>query len=237
MALPLKSWIQSHVIPSKKKYDINQLSTEFFFRDPTRPTYCNSNYMYSPADGIILYQKQVKSGDSIIEIKGKNYTLKEVMCDENYNEPSVVIGIFMSFYDVHVNRVPYRGRITFTDVDSIESYNFPMLALEKQLLGEAIKSDNMGYLQNNSRRINKFESRDLTYYVVQIADYDVDVFNHFVEDNDFCMQNERFSFIRWGSQCDLVIPTKYLKGKYSFCQTVETHVEAGIDPLIKLNIN
>lgn len=234
MALPIKKWISDVVNPIKKEKNITQLSTEYFFRDPSRPMFNNYNFFYSPADGIILYQKEVTPTEKIVEIKGKNYTLRDILFDTTFKEPCVVIGIFMSFYDVHINRVPYKGKLTFKDVDSIESYNYPMLFLEKQLISEQLSTHNMGYLQNNARRINTIESKDMKYYVVQIADYDVDVFHHFVEDNEYVMQNERFSFIRWGSQCDLIVPLKYLKNGYKFIQKPEFHVEAGVDTLIEI---
>lgn len=234
MALPIKKWISDVVNPIKKEKNITQLSTEYFFRDPSRPMFNNYNFFYSPADGIILYQKEVTPTEKIVEIKGKNYTLRDILFDATFKEPCVVIGIFMSFYDVHINRVPYKGKLTFKDVDSIESYNYPMLFLEKQLISEQLSTHNMGYLQNNARRINTIESKDMKYYVVQIADYDVDVFHHFVEDNEYVMQNERFSFIRWGSQCDLIVPLKYLKNGYKFIQKPEFHVEAGVDTLIEI---
>ena len=46
----------------------------------------------------------------LIEVKGKNYSLKEAVRDPEYpSGMSLVIGIFMTFYDVHVNRIPYPG--------------------------------------------------------------------------------------------------------------------------------
>ena len=54
MALPIKKWISDVVNPIKKEKNITQLSTEYFFRDPSRPMFNNYNFFYSPADGIIL---------------------------------------------------------------------------------------------------------------------------------------------------------------------------------------
>ena len=60
MAVELKNWIKNTVIPLKNKAEkegIIKLSNTDFFRDPHIPNFINNNYFFSPADGIILYQK------------------------------------------------------------------------------------------------------------------------------------------------------------------------------------
>ena len=239
MAKTLEDWLGSDV---KKllKLPTGDLSNTFFFRDPPRTNFINNDYFFSPADGTILYQKVVHdANEPIVEIKGVNYTLKDVMCDQEYDSPSLVIGIFMSFYDVHINRIPYSGILKYEPIDSIESTNKPMLALDKDILNKAINPNNMEYLKNNERMFNEIysPSLDYTYYLIQIADEDVDVIAPFVKhQNSYVGQNERFSLIRWGSQVDLVLP---LDKRYTF-ETQHpdtTHVEAGLDTLIKLIYN
>jgi len=106
MAKSLQEWLNTDVKKLKRK-SIQDLSSIFFFRDPIRPQLIDPDRFYSPADGTILYQKVVDSPeDPVIEIKGVNYTLKDVLQDPDYNKPALVIGIFMSFYDVHINRIP-----------------------------------------------------------------------------------------------------------------------------------
>jgi phosphatidylserine decarboxylase len=235
MAKSLKQWLREDVFRLQKK-SIEYLSNFYFFRDPVRTQLIDQDHFYSPADGIILYQKVVQNvDDPIIEIKGINYTLRDVLSDPDYNKPALVIGIFMSFYDVHINRIPYGGVLSFISLDTVESYNIPMLATEHDILNKVINPDNMGYLKNNERMWNKIyiPILDYTYYVVQIADEDVNVIAHFVEQNEILSQNERFSFIRWGSQCELILP---LDDRFEFelCQPDAYHVEAGIDKLVKI---
>jgi phosphatidylserine decarboxylase len=44
------------------------------------PNYIDHKHFYSPADGTILYQKYVKDAtDPIVEIKGIDYTLQDVL--------------------------------------------------------------------------------------------------------------------------------------------------------------
>jgi phosphatidylserine decarboxylase len=238
MAKTLDQWIATDVAKAEK-LGITKLSTEFFFRDPPRPNYIDHEHFYSPADGVILYQKFIKDpSQPIVEIKGMNYTLQDVMGDSDYNKPSLVIGVFMSFYDVHINRVPYGGIIRYKRLEPIESTNKPMLAIEKDILNKTINPDNLEYLKYNERMLNEFyiPSLDYKYYVLQIADEDVNVIAPFHEQITPLVQNERFSLIRWGSQCDLVLP---LDDRFNFeiCQDDHVHVEAGLDQLVKVIFN
>jgi phosphatidylserine decarboxylase len=235
MAKTLKEWLSTDVAKAEKM-GVGKLSNEYFFRDPARPTYIDHEYFFSPADGTILYQKVVDPTEPIVEIKGINYTLQDVLGDSTYNKRSLVIGVFMSFYDVHINRAPYGGILRYKRMDPIESTNLPMLALEKDILNKVINPNNMEYLKNNERMVNTIYSPtlDYTYNVIQIADEDVDVISHFTqEQNESYAQNDRFSLIRWGSQCDLVLP---LDDRYEFelCLEDHMHVEAGLDTLVKI---
>jgi phosphatidylserine decarboxylase len=198
----------------------------------------DTDYFFAPADGIIIYQKRVRQEDSVIEIKGQNYTLKEALRDPNYSaEFSLVIGIFMTFYDVHINRIPYPGILSYRELEAIDSFNKPMLAMENSIVDDlTIDHDSAEYLHCNQRVLNKVDSLDLglTYHILQIADYDVDSIMPFdLSEHRAYQQNERFSQIRYGSQVDLIIP---LDGSTGFDLLLEegTHVEAGVDPLLKI---
>jgi len=161
------------------------------------------------------------------------------MGDKHYNKPSLVVGIFMSFYDVHINRIPYTGVLQYKQLDSIESSNKPMLAVEKNLLNGVVNPKHViPYIKNNERMWNKVysPSLDYSYYMIQIADEDVDVIVPFTTDqNELFTQNSRFSLIRWGSQTDLVLP---LDSRFDFelCLPEHVHVEAGIDKLVKISM-
>jgi phosphatidylserine decarboxylase len=236
VAKSLDEWITTDVAEVRDK-PLGWLSQEFFFRDPSRPIFSDSEFFFSPADGIILYQNFVEPGDPIVEIKGESYSLRDAMQDPSYDAKSLVIGIFMSFYDVHVNRVPYAGRISYKELEPIDTYNYPMLAIEKGLVEELrIDTDSATYLHNNQRVLNRIYSTALRqhYYIVQIADYDVDCIVPFhIKQNQPFGQNQRFSQIRYGSQVDLIIP---LSEAYRFVpiQQAAVHVEAGIDPLVRV---
>jgi phosphatidylserine decarboxylase len=236
LAKSLPDWITEDVKPVKDK-GVQWLSELYFFRDPPRPTYSDLSYFFSPADGIILYQKVVKPDDPMIEIKGRSYSLQEAIRDFDYDCPSLVIGVFMTFYDVHVNRVPYPGRLSYRHLEAIDTYNHPMLTVETRLIDELrVSLDDAEYLHYNQRVLNRFDSTELgqSYFVLQIADYDVDRIVPFdVRQRRPRRQGERFSQIRFGSQVDLIVP---LSEWHEFVpvQEVGSHVEAGVDALIEV---
>jgi len=216
------------------------LSERYFFRDPSRLNYSDPAYFFAPADGIILYAREVGPAQELVQIKGRSYSLRTALRDESFDRTCLVIGIFMTFYDVHVNRVPYPGRLSYRELDTIDTFNYPMLDVEKDILEEiAPYTAGAGYLFNNQRVINRIVSIDLglTYYVLQVADYDVDCITPFrIKQNQFFAQNERFSMIRYGSQVDLIIP---LSPRWTLTPLLEAgmHVEAGLDPVVQIAPN
>lgn len=237
MAKTLGEWLDCDVHPVKDR-PVRWLSQNHFFRDPIRPIYSDSSYFFSPADGIILYQKQVSPDDCVVDIKGKTFSLQDAMRDPSYDRESLVIGVFMTFYDVHVNRIPFAGRLSYRELECLDTYNYPMLDVEKSIVQDLrIRMNSAHYLHNNQRMLNRIYASDLDqyYYILQIADFDVDSIIPFeLKQNQPCEQNQRFSQIRYGSQVDLIVP---LSERYEFALTQEagTHVEAGIDTLIRIS--
>jgi phosphatidylserine decarboxylase len=236
MSKTLRQWLETEVNDVSSK-SLRWLSEQYFFRDPARPIFSDSRFFYPPADGIILYAKQVLPDQSIIDIKGKSYSLQTAMRDKDYDRQSLVIGIFMTFYDVHINRIPYAGRLSYKELESINTYNYPMIDVEKDIIND-IKpyTDKAEYLFNNQRVLNRIYSIELQqhYYVLQVADYDVDCITPFrLKQNQPFAQNQRFSQIRYGSQVDLIIP---LSERYEFKPLINEgmHVEAGVDPLVEI---
>src|SRR5688572_28349853 len=104
---------------------VSWLSEQHFFRDPIRPTFSDTSCFFSPADGVILYQKFVDPDESIVDIKGVSYSLQDAMRDAEFAHRCLVIGIFMTFYDVHINRIPYPGRLSYRMLEPIDTFNHP----------------------------------------------------------------------------------------------------------------
>ncbi len=236
MPKTISEWLKTEVNEVSEK-PLRWLSEQYFFRDPARPMFSDARFFYPPADGIILYARRVQADESIVDIKGKPYSLKTAMRDKDYDKESLVVGIFMTFYDVHINRIPYAGRLSYKELDSINTYNYPMIDVEKDIIKNISPyTNNAQYLFNNQRVLNRIYSMDLQqyYYILQVADYDVDCITPFrLKQNQPFAQNQRFSQIRYGSQVDLIIP---LSEHFDFEPLVDAgmHIEAGIDPLVKI---
>jgi phosphatidylserine decarboxylase len=236
MAKSLKDWVENDVAPVKEK-PLKWISEEHFFRDPSRAMYADDQFFFSPADGIILYQREVQPTECIVDIKGRAYSLRSAMQDDAFDKPSLVIGIFMTMYDVHINRLPYAGFLSYKPLDAISTFNRPMLNIERSLVDDlAIDHSKADYLHSNQRMINRVYAPALRqhYYVLQIADYDVDCITPFqLNQNAIVSQNERFSQIRFGSQVDLIVPLSE-RYHWGLMQETGSHVEAGLDPLIRI---
>jgi phosphatidylserine decarboxylase len=236
VAKHLQDWIEGDVAPVKDR-PLSWLSSEHFFRDPVRPTYSDTSYFLAPADGVILYQEEVAADESLVDIKGRTYSLQDALRDGDYDKPSLVIGIFMTFFDAHVNRVSYPGRLSYRLLDPIDTTNRPMLDVEKGILEELrVSLGAAHYLHRNQRMVNRVDALPLgqSYYILQIADYDVDCITPFeLRQNQPVAQGRRFSQIRYGSQVDLIIP---LSPRWDFVPTQPTHyhVEAGVDTLVEI---
>lgn len=70
------------------------LFTLFFFRNPKRNIPGNEQYILSPADGTIM-------------------AIDEVIEDRFIKEPAIRISIFLSIFNVHLNRSPLSGTVRY----------------------------------------------------------------------------------------------------------------------------
>lgn len=245
MAQSLEEWKSTHVAEFNSIPE-HQIYNRLFFRDEQRAIVQSETKFLSPADGIIINQKETTLDKPVMDIKGKKYSIRDSLGHdkdaikylETHGNSALVIDIFMSFYDVHLNRVPYAGFLKYKQLDTIETFNMPMLAVEEGIFEGKFKKavKETDYMFNNQRMLNTIYSPDLdyTYFVVQIADEEVNVITPFnTRQNTYYRQGDRFSFIRWGSQNSLILPK--MEG-YNFKTLVETgwHVKAGTDALVQI---
>jgi phosphatidylserine decarboxylase len=141
----------------------------------------------------------------------------------------------MTALDVHVNRVPTHSFfVEERNTPNLFTNNSSMIDMEKGLLENEVVEDNMKYLFSNERKVSVLYSNVLKqrYYIVQIADKDVDVIINWGK-GKWIEQGTRFGQIRWGSQCDVIIPL-IKKNKYRIVVEPLDHVEAGTDAIIEI---
>ena len=208
-----------------------------FFRDPLRPVFLRPEMFLAPADGIILYaHARVKPNESIVTVKGRKFTTKELLDDKEFSMDCLCIGIYMTELDVHINRCPTSGYLTEIHKSPyLFTHNFSMMLEQDDLLhGKGAHPDNMGYLFPNERCVVRVYAPKLkcSYYLVQIAERDVDEISNW--GYEMQQQGERYGMVRFGSQVDLVIPLKPNENRFEVLAKLNYHVEAGIDALVRV---
>lgn len=249
MAKSLLEW-SKEVSEDPRFKDTASMYSLTFFRDPLRTIIKQPDVMLAGADGIIVHNGIHKIDDEVFIEKGEEFDLETIIgnnesfwkyLEDNNVKYVKIISIFMTYYSVHINRVPIDSKLKeWTLLPSITSKNYPMLDCEEALrlnLPEKISSSLAGFWSDNERVCNHFVANDynLHYLINQIADDEVNAITPFIksEDANMLKQGQRFSMIRRGSQCDLVLPIVNGIAYEDLCQ-VNTVVEAGIDPLVRI---
>jgi len=164
-----------------------------FYRDPERTPPEGEGLVVSPADGEIVYVKRSRDGQLPVASKhGEQVALEELTHTALHERDAVVVGIAMSFLDVHVNRAPIAGRVVL-------SRHFP---------GRFGSLRRPEMVFQNERTTTLIAGRKLEVGVVQIASRLVRQIGSYVSDGDDVTLGQRIGIIRLGSQVDVVIPQR-----------------------------
>jgi len=164
-----------------------------FYRDPERSTVDRDDLIVSPADGKVIYIRESRDGILPVSTKaGRSFTLEELTKTPLQSREAVIVGIDMSFLDVHVNRAPIKGRVTI-------QRHFPGGFGSLRLPEMAFK---------NERMTTVIECGNLQVAVVQIASRLVRQIVSYVSVGREVKLGQRIGVIRLGSQVDLVVPAR-----------------------------
>jgi phosphatidylserine decarboxylase len=164
-----------------------------FYRDPQRRPPQRDDVIVSPADGKIIYIRESREGMLPISTKyGHQYPLQELTKTSFFSQDAVVIGISMSFLDVHINRSPMAGRVT----------------LRRHFPGRFGSLRRPEMVFENERATTIIKRGEIQVAVVQIASRLVRQIAAFVEENQDVTLGQRIGIIRFGSQVDLVLPKR-----------------------------
>ena len=147
----------------------------YFFRDPERITPEIDNVVVSPADGIVQMITKVKAPEEL-ELGEKEFTR---------------ISIFMSVFNVHVNRAPAEGTIT-------KAIYIPGKFLNATL--DKASKDN----ERQLLLMNTVSGKDIIF--VQIAGLIARRILCFAKPGDKYKAGQRFGLIRFGSRLDVYLP-------------------------------
>ena len=86
----------------------------WFFRNPPRKIPACEGII-SPADGTIVYVKRLEAKDPVISIKKNRKISISDIVNEDLAHTRILIGVFMSPFDVHYNRAPISGVVVSGD--------------------------------------------------------------------------------------------------------------------------
>lgn len=164
-----------------------------FYRDPERAVPDRDDLILSPADGEVVYVREARGGMLPVSSKlGRDYPLEELTKTPLASEDNVVVGIALSFLDVHVNRAPIRGRASVLRHFSgrFGSLRRPEMVFE------------------NERATLVLERDGLQVAVVMIASRLVRRIVTFVREGEDVAAGQRIGVIRFGSQVDVVLPLR-----------------------------
>jgi phosphatidylserine decarboxylase len=182
----------------------------WFFRNPGRAIPPEGSGILSPADGTVVYVKHMTPRESVINIKaGMQATLNDIT-REDMERPKILIGIFMSPFNVHYNRMPVSGKICFIHHHPPSPRNLFMFSMHlRTLLRRAPFYRDSAHIVANERTVTKIEGlyrgKELSCYVVQIAARSVDGIDVFLSEGSCAKAGETMGMIRIGSQVDLVV--------------------------------
>lgn len=146
------------------------LEIVYFFRDPERVIPTEANIMVSPADGVVTHVETV---------------------DEPDFGPALRISIFLSIFNVHVNRTP-------ADASVVQVRYFP---------GQYLDARNPDSARRNEQLwVDLTDAQGRPVRVKQISGAIARRIVCWLKPGDKLTRGERFGMIKFGSRTDLLLP-------------------------------
>lgn len=132
---------------------------------------------------------------------------------EDVSEAKLVIGIFMSPFDVHFNRAPIDASITSISHHPGRGPNAFMTAMHWRVLRrrKPYYAGSVHIVQNErlvTRFAGEYRGKPLAAYVVQIGARTVSGIDSYYEPGQDVKRGMIFGMIRVGSQVDLIAPRR-----------------------------
>ncbi len=182
----------------------------WFFRNPERKVPAGDNIV-SPADGTVVYVKEVKPGEPVISIKQGLAARVEDILRSDVDAPKLLIGIFMSPFNVHYNRSPLDGVVESIRRCPPRTRNYDMRHMHfRSIFNLRPLYANSVHIIENERAVTRirgtFRSKEVACYVVQIGARTVHGIDAYIPEGARVNKGQVFGMIRIGSQVDLVVP-------------------------------
>ena len=143
----------------------------YFFRNPERIVNPDASLLYSPADGTVM-------------------GVTEFFDEEFLNAKAKKVTIFLSVFNVHVNRSPAEGTIKF----------------QRYTVGDFLPAFNKKAAFENERFAMGIENDRMKILVIQIAGILARRIDNWVNLGNHLDQGEVYGMIKFGSCTELVVP-------------------------------
>lgn len=147
------------------------LAVASFFRNPRRQVTCDANCITAPADGKVV-------------------VIEETFEPEYFKDKRIQVSIFMSPANVHVNRVPISGVVSYVQYH-----------VGKYLVAWHPKSST-----ENERNTVVIKSGNTEILLRQIAGALAKRIVNYAKAGDVVQHGQDFGFIKFGSRVDLFFP-------------------------------
>ena len=143
----------------------------WFFRNPTSLPPYDPNVLYSPAHGTVM-------------------AIEDIFDDEYLNEPATKVTIFLSVFDVHVNRTPIDGEIKY----------------QRYTCGQFVPAYKKSASFENERHAIGLDNGRIRMLISQVAGLLARRIVSWVTLGDKVKQGECYGMIKFGSSTELVVP-------------------------------
>lgn len=145
--------------------------TAFFFRNPERSTPTNENTVIAPADGLVIFSGRVVEPHTSVEMEK--------------------VSIFMSVFNVHVNRAPISGKV-------VDSFYTKGKFFDVR--------DERATFENEQRGLVIEVAPGSLMVVVQVAGLIARRIICYAKTGDQLIRGQRYGLIRFGSRLDVYLP-------------------------------
>ncbi len=169
-------------------FGVLTIFTVFFFRDPNRNVSPQPGLLVAPADGRVIAIENLTENPYV-------------------GGPAKKVSIFLSIFDVHVNRVPASGRIDYVAYNPGKFF--------------AAFQDKASHL-NEQTEIGMVTSQGYKIIFKQIAGLIARRIVCNLAEGDEVAVGERFGIIKFGSRAELIVPSAS-----DITASVGEHVTAG----------
>jgi phosphatidylserine decarboxylase len=174
IGLLLSPWPWAAVVPA-----VPLVLVVWFFRDPPRHVPQDAGLVVAPADGTIA-------------------EVTELAHDEFIGGPAVRIGIFLSIFNVHINRAPLRSRV-------VKLHYCPGEFLNAMNPESAIRNENLWIgLEEEASPYRKLFVRQIAGLIARRIVCEL-------RPGEVVERGQKFGMIKLGSRTELVLPAEDLE--------------------------